>query len=81
MSKLNHRKSTSYEIRIKEGINPRWSGWFEEFNVQRLGNGQTMLSGPIVDQAALHGLLGKIRDLNLTLLSVTQIQPPQNQDE
>lgn len=81
MSKLNRRKPTSYEIRIKEHIHPRWSGWFEECNVQRLENGQTILSGLVVDQAALHGLLGKIRDLNLTLLSVTQIEPPQNRDE
>ena len=78
MSKPNRSKPSNYAIRIKERINPRWSEWFEEFEIQQLENGETSLSGTVADQSALHGLLGKIRDLNLTLLSVTRIEPPKN---
>jgi len=64
-----------YEIRIKELIDDKWLFWFDEYNVTRTKNGETLLTGPIADQAALHGLLSKIRDLNLTLISVNQIVP------
>ena len=65
MPELNCGHKASYAIHIKEHINPRWSGWFEGFAVRQLENGETILSGSIADQTALHGLLGKIRDLNL----------------
>lgn len=78
MSEPNRSKPINYAIRIKERINPRWSEWFEAFEVRQLESGETILSGSVADQAALHGLLGKIRDLNLTLLSVTRNEPPQN---
>ena len=63
-----------YEIRIKEPIGEKWLAWFDEFTITRTDLGETMLTGPIADQSALHGLLGKIRDLNLTLLSVNRIE-------
>ena len=56
---------------------PGASGWFEGFAIALKDNGETLLSGPVVDQAALHGLLIKIRDLGLPLVSVRPIQPEQ----
>lgn len=62
--------STFYEIRIEEYIDPSWSEWLEGMTITPLENGETLLSGPVTDQAALHGLLNRIRDLNLKLLLV-----------
>lgn len=76
MPEPNRSKPTNYAIRIKERINPRWSEWFEEFEIRQLENGETILSGPVADQSALHGLIAKVRDLNLTLISVTRIEDP-----
>jgi hypothetical protein len=73
-----HSEPLNYAIRIKEDIEPCWSEWFEGFQIHQLENGNTILAGAIADQAALHGLLGKIRDLNLTLLSVTRLETHQN---
>jgi len=66
-----------YEIRVKGHLDPRWSEWFQGLAVTRTESGETILSGPVVDQAALHGLLAKIRDLNLTLISVTRAEAEQ----
>ena len=60
-----------YEIKIKGHLDPCWSDWFGSLKVTNLEKGETLLSGPLPDQAALHGLLERIRDLNLTLISVT----------
>jgi hypothetical protein len=59
-----------YEIRVEGHIGPAWSRWFENLTVQELDDGSTCLRGVLPDQAALHGLLNKIRDLGMTLLSV-----------
>ena len=67
-------RPSHYAIRIKDLIDPHWE-WLEGFTVTHIGPGETIISGPIVDQAALHGLLARIRDLNLTLLSVEQRDP------
>ena len=64
-----------YAIRIKSHLDPRWSEWFEGLVVTPVEGGETILSGPVADQAALHGLLAKVRDLNLTLISVSRIEP------
>jgi hypothetical protein len=65
-------RSGHYAIRIKGLLDPHWD-WLEDLTVTHIEPGETLISGPIVDQAALHGLIARIRDLNLTLLSVNQI--------
>jgi hypothetical protein len=60
-----------YEIKIKGHLNPGWSDWFAGLKLTHLEGKETLLSGPLPDQAALHGLLERIRDLNLTLISVS----------
>ena len=59
-----------YEIKIKGHLDPSWSEWFEGLKLTHLEGDGTLLSGSLPDQAALHGLLERIRDLNLTLISV-----------
>ena len=63
------------EIRIKGHLDARWSAWFDGLTLTRDSDGTTLLHGPAVDQAALHGLLQKVRDAGLPLLSVTQVDP------
>ena len=61
---------TTYEIRIKGRLDPRWDGWFDGLTITP-DNGDTLITGPVIDQAALHGLLRRVRDLGLPLVSVT----------
>jgi hypothetical protein len=61
---------TVYEIRVEGQLNPSWSEWLEGMSIDPLSNGETVLSGPVADQAALHGLLNRIRDMNLKLVCV-----------
>lgn len=68
-----------YEIRIKEEIGEKSLTWFEEFHISRTASGETVLTGALTDQSALHGLLAKIRDLNLTLVSVNQVEQKEEQ--
>ena len=63
-----------YEIKISGHLDPKWTDWFNGFRIVPQANDETLLSGAVEDQAALHGLLAKIRDLGLTLLSVNQIK-------
>ena len=63
-------QQTFYEIRVRGHLDDSWSEWFEGLRLTREANGETVLSGFIADQAALHGLLVKVRDLGLPLLSV-----------
>ena len=73
MSTGQDRGSGRYEIRVKGHLEPRWAAWFEGLRLTRERDGTTLLSGPVVDQAALHGLLRKVRDLGLPLVSVTRV--------
>ena len=66
-----------YEIRIKGHLDDRWADWFEGLTITLEDNGDTLLTGPVVDQAALHGLLRKVRDLGMPLLSVIHLKPGQ----
>ncbi len=63
-----------YQIRIKGHLNTLWSDWFEGLTVTLEANGETLLSGPVVDQAALYGLLKKISNLGLPLLSINRVE-------
>ncbi|ETP69873.1 hypothetical protein [Planococcus glaciei] len=62
-----------YEIRLNGHLDDRWADWFEGFSFTRASDGTTILSGAVADQAALHGLLRKVRDLGLPLISVIQV--------
>jgi hypothetical protein len=73
----DHYDSGLYEIRIKGHLENRWANWFEGLTITALDNGETLLTGPVLDQAALHGLLRKVRDLGMPLLSVTRVRPGQ----
>jgi hypothetical protein len=67
--------ATRYEIRVDGVLDSRWSAWFEGLEVTGDESGQTTIAGPVADQAALHGLLAKVRDLGLKLISVRTIDP------
>jgi len=70
-----HSDVQQYEIRVKGHLGSRWIAWFDGLNVTDEHDGTTLISGPAVDQAALHGLLQKLRDLGLPLVSLTQLLP------
>lgn len=63
-----------YQIRVKGHLNHGWEAWFDGFNIRLTEHGETVLCGQIVDQASLHSLLRRVRDLGLTLLSVNQVE-------
>jgi hypothetical protein len=69
--------SGRYEIRLKGHLESRWAAWFDGLGLTNESDGTTIIHGPVADQAALHGLLQKVRDLGLPLVSVTQVQPDQ----
>ena len=64
-----------YEIRVQGRLDDRWAAWFDGLILSRVDDGTTSLRGPVTDQAALHGLLHKLRDLGVPLLSVTRTHP------
>ena len=64
-----------YEIRVRGRLDPRWSDWFDGLALITATDGTTTIRGPVVDQAALHGLLQRLRDLGLPLISVTPVDP------
>ena len=65
-----------YQIRIKGHLGPKWADWFEGMTITLEDNGETLLTGPVEDQAALHGLLRKVRDLGMPLISAIHVKPP-----
>jgi hypothetical protein len=64
-----------YQIRIKGHLGHQWTEWFEGLSITQEEDGNTLLTGPVIDQAALHGLLKKVRDLGMPLLSVDSVTP------
>jgi len=62
-----------YEIRVKGHLGGRWSEWFDGLEITNLENGEALLSGEIMDQAELHGVLAKVRDLGLPLVALTSV--------
>ena len=67
-------KQGVYQIRVKGNLGKNWSDWFDGFTITSQANDETLLTGPVADQAALHGLLGRIRDLGLPLLLVKRVE-------
>ena len=68
-----HDQHPCYEIRLKGHLDDRWAEWFEDLTITLEENGDSLLTGPVIDQAALHGLLKKMRDLGLSLISVNRV--------
>jgi hypothetical protein len=68
-----HQSPRRYEIRLNGHLDSRWAAWFDGLSLTNENDGTTIIGGPVVDQAALHGLLQKVRDLGLMLVSVTQV--------
>ena len=66
-----------YQIRIKGHLSREWTDWFEGLTITLEDNGETLITGLVVDQAALHGLLKKVRDLGMPLVSVSPLEPGQ----
>ncbi len=66
--------NSRYEIRVRGILDERWTAWFEDLQITSDGE-ETVISGPVADQAALHGLLTKVRDLGLFLISVRHLDP------
>ncbi len=64
-----------YRIRVQGQLRSEWSDWFDGMSVKPTEEGETVLQGPVVDQAALHGLLIRVRDLGLVLISVERLEP------
>ena len=71
--KTDPSQPTVYQIRVKGHLGSQWQDWFGGLTVTLEDNGETLLTGPVVDQAALHGLIKKVRDLGMPLVSVFRI--------
>jgi hypothetical protein len=65
-----------YEIHVQGRLDPRWSIWFDPMTMAAGADGTTVIEGPVADQAALHGLLARLRDLGLPLVSVVRVEEP-----
>jgi hypothetical protein len=73
--KIDSARPVIYQIRIKGQLDPQWADWFGGLTITLEEDGHMLLTGPVVDQAALHGLLKKIRDLGMPLVSVSLVEP------
>jgi hypothetical protein len=77
-SEIDPGQSMVYQIRIKGHLGRQWTDWFEGLTITLEDNGETLLTGSVVDQAALHGVLKKVRDLAMPLISVMRVKPGQS---
>ena len=73
-SKIDKSQPPVYKIRIKGHLGSQWTDWFEGLTIALEEDGDTLLTGPVIDQAALYGLLKKVRDLGMPLVSVNRVQ-------
>jgi hypothetical protein len=73
----NPNQPVVYQIRIKGHLGREWTDWFDGLTISLEEDGDALLTGPVVDQAALHGLLKKVRDLGMPLVSVSPVEPGQ----
>jgi hypothetical protein len=71
----DRREARHYEIRVQGHLDSRWAGWFDGLSLIHDSDGTSVIRGTVADQAALHGLLQKVRDIGLHLVSVTQVSP------
>lgn len=69
-----HERLEVYQIVVKGHLDSEWSEWFDGLTITQVGSGETILTGPLVDQSALHGVLNKIRDLGLPLLGLSRVE-------
>jgi hypothetical protein len=76
-AEMNPGQPLVYQIRIKGHLGRHWTDWFEGLSITALDSGETLLTGPVVDQAALHGVLKKVRDLAMPLVSVSPVKSGQ----
>ncbi len=76
-SETEKTQAMIYQIRIKGHLGREWEDWFDGFTLIALENGETLLTGPVVDQAALYGLLRKVRDVGMPLLAVNLVKADQ----
>jgi len=74
ISKIDKSQPPVYEIRIKGHLGSQWRDWFEGLTIMLEEDGDTLLTGPVIDQAALYGLLKKVRDLGMPLVSVSPVE-------
>jgi len=76
-SKNDHGQPMVYQMRVEGHLDHQWTDWFDGLTINLEDNGEMLLTGPVVDQAALFGLLKKVRDLGMSLVSVNRIKPDQ----
>ena len=76
-NKLDPAQPIVYQVRLKGYLDRRWTDWFGGLTIALEDNGDTLLTGPVTDQAALYGLLKKVRDLGIPLVSVNRVEPGQ----
>jgi hypothetical protein len=74
-SPADHDGTPQYEIRVRGHLGSRWTAWFDGLDLSNEDDGITVIRGPVVDQAALHGLLQKLRDVGIPLVSLTELPP------
>lgn len=78
ISKTDVEPTMIYQVRIRGHLGQHWEDWFGELSISLEGNGDTLITGPVADQAALYGLLKKVRDLGAPLVSVIRLWPDTN---